>query len=149
MFRIFGLLSLILYFKSVPNIICIDPQYLLDMLSNMTSVSFTCHPCLLPGVQHQLMMKGTFNDLLLDELKSLNLFNPSLRNMIFWDWWLIFVLLHLYICTCTSHTEYFIPVVLPEKEKDREKLRSDFVEPFLIKFDIGLVPQVNRMRVSC
>ena len=133
-------LSLILYFKSLPNVIFIDPQYLLDMLSNMISVSFIRHSYLPPGVQDQLKTKGIFKDTLLDELKSIK-FVPSL----FEKQDFLRLLTDLCIVAPTSYTEYFIPVVLPEKEKDREKLKHGIVEPLLIKFDIGVVPQVNQM----
>ena len=141
-------LSLILYFKCLPNVIFTDPQYLLDMLSNVISVSFISHSYLSPGVQHQLKMKGTFNNLLLDELKSL-IFVPSLFEKHDFLTLLTDLCIVAPMNACTSQTDYFIPVVLPEKEKDREELKSDIVEPFLIKFDIGVVPQVNEMRVIC
>ena len=141
-------LSLILYFKCLPNVIFTDPQYLLDMLSNVISVSFICHSYLSPGVHHQLKTKGIFNNLLLDELKSL-IFVPSLFEKQDFLTLLTDLCIVAPMNACTSHTDYFIPVVLPEKEKDREELKSGIVEPFLIKFDIGVVPQVNELRVIC
>ena len=138
-------LSLILYFKCLPNVIFTDPQYLLDMLSNVISVSFIPHDYLSPGVQHQLKTKGTFNDSL---LKSLN-FVPSLFEKHHFLTLLTDLCIVAPMNACTSQTDYFIPVVLPEKEKDREELKDDIVEPFLIKFDIGVVPQVSEMRVIC
>ena len=139
-------LSLILYFKSLPNVVFTDPQYLLDMLSNMISVSFIRHSYLPPGVQDQLKTKGIFKDTLLDQLKSIR-FVPSLFDKHDFLRLLADLCIVAPTCTCTSYTEYFIPVVLPEKEKDREELKSSVVEPLLIKFDIGVVPQVNQIRV--
>ena len=139
-------LSLILYFKSLPNVIFTDPQYLLDTLSNMISVSFIRHSYLAPGVQDLLKTKGIFKDSLLDELKSIK-FVPSLFDKHEFLRLLTDLCIVAPTCTCTSYTEYFIPVVLPEKEKDREELKSSVVEPLLIKFDIGVVPQVNQIRV--
>ena len=138
-------LSLILYFKSLPNVIFTDPQYLLDILSNVISVSFIPHCYLPPGVQDRLKTKGIFKDTLLDELKSIR-FVPSLFEKHDFLRLLTDLCIVAPTYTCTSYMEYFIPVVLPEKEKDREELKHGIVEPLLIKFDIGVVPQVNQMR---
>ena len=69
--KYFDSLSLVLYFPNVlDQDIFTNPQYLLDMLSSLISISFVKYH-LPSGVQRKLRQKGTFKDSLLDELTTL------------------------------------------------------------------------------
>ena len=182
--KYFDSLSLILYFPNIlDQVIFTNPQYLLDMLSTLISISFVnCY--LPPGVQSQLQQKGIFEDSLLDELATLtykdlltdeviseDLTSDELINLtykklltdetiledlqdeqamtpkfvppLFTKKEFLKLLIYLRIIAPISSTEYFIPAVLPVKEKKRAKLPSSDTEPLVLHFKCGVVPQVR------
>ena len=139
--KYFDSLSLVLYFpKVLPNVIFSDFQYLLDMLSNLISISFVNYS-LTPGAQIKLRDEGIFEESLLDELPTLKFVPLHFTKTEF-----LKLLKYLCIVAPISSTLYFIPVVLPVKEKKKEKLKNDniYIEPMIIKFQNGVVPQVNK-----
>ena len=137
--KYFDSLSLVLYFpKVLPNVIFSDFQYLLDMLSNLISISFVNYS-LTPGAQIKLRDEGIFEDSLLDELPTLNFVPLHFTKTEF-----LKLLKYLCIIAPISSTQYFIPVVLSVKEKKKEKLKNDDIEPMIVKFQNGVVPQVNK-----
>ena len=137
--KYFDSLSLVLYFpKVLPNVIFSDFQYLLDMLSNLISISFVNYS-LTPGAQIKLRDEGIFEDSLLDELPMLNFVPLHFTKTEF-----LKLLKYLCIVAPISPTQYFIPVVLSVKEKKKEKLKNDDIEPMIVKFQNGVVPQVNK-----
>ena len=182
--KYFDSLSLVLYFPNVlDQVIFTNPQYLLDMLSTLISISFV--NCYLPsGVQSQLQQKGIFEDSLLDELatltykdlltdevisedltsvelinltyKKLSTDEPILEDLReeqattpkfvpphFTKEDFLKLLIYLRIVAPISSTEYFIPAVLPVKEKKRAELPSSDTEPLILWFKCGVVPQVR------
>ena len=155
-------LSLVLYFPQVLHqVIFTNPQYLLDMLSALISISFVkCY--LPPGIQSQLREKGIFEDTLLDELATLTcedllsdeliLENSSLGKAattmsfappLFTKKEFLKLLIYLRIVAPISSTSYFIPVVLPVKEKTKKDLPNSDIEPMILQFKCRVVPQVR------
>ena len=182
--KYFDSLSLVLYFPNVlDQVIFTNPQYLLNMLSTLISISFV--NCYLPsGVQSQLQQKGIFEDSLLDELatltykdlltnevisedltsvelinltyKKLSTDEPILEDLQeeqamtpkfvpphFTKEDFLKLLIYLRIVAPISSTEYFIPAVLPVKEKKRAELPNSDTEPLILRFKCGVVPQVR------
>ena len=182
--KYFDSLSLVLYFPNVlDQVIFTNPQYLLDILSTLISISFV--NCYLPsGVQSLLQQKGIFEDSLLDELPTLtykdlltdeviskDLTSDELKNLtyktlltdepiledlqdeqpttpsfvppLFTKNDFLKLLVYLRIAARISSTEYFIPAVLPVKEKKRAELPNSDTEPLILHFKCGVVPQVR------
>ena len=159
--KYFDSLSLVLYFPNVlDQVIFTNPQYLLDILSTLISISFV--NCYLPsGVQSQLQEKGIFEDSLLEELatltyKDLLTDEPILEDLqdeqpttpnfvppLFTKKEFLKLLIYLHIVAPISSTEYFIPAVLPVKEKKRADLPNSDTEPVVLHFKCGVVPQVR------
>ena len=149
--KYFDSLSLVLYFPNVlDQVIFINPQYLLDVLSTLISISFAnCY--LFHGVQCQLRKKGIFKDSLLDELATLTYKDlrdeqpttPKFDSPHFTKEDFLKLLVYLCIIAPISSTEYFIPTVLPVKEKNRAELPSSDTEPLILHFKCRVVPQVR------
>ena len=149
--KYFDSLSLVLYFPNVlEQVIFTNPQYLLDMLSTLISISFVNYH-LPPGVQRKLQQKGIFEDSLLDELANLTYKNSRDEQTItqnfvpplFTKKEFLKLLMYFRIVARISLTEYFIPTVLPVKEKKRTELPSSDTEPLVLHFKCGVVPQVR------
>ena len=159
--KYFDSLSLVLYFPNVlDQVIFTNPQYLLDILSTLISISFVNY-YLPPGVQSQLQEKGIFEDSLLDELATLTYKDiltdepiledlqdeqPTTPNFVpplFTKKEFLKLLIYLHIVAPISSTEYFIPAVLPVKEKKRADLPNSDIEPLVLHFTCGVVPQVR------
>ena len=149
--KYFDSLSLVLYFPNVlDQVIFTNPQYLLDILSTLISISFVNYH-LSRGVQRKLRQKGIFEESLLDKLATLTRkdlqdeqpttlkFDPphfTKENF-------LKLLVYLRIVAPISSTKYFIPTVLPVKEKNRAELPSSGTEPLVLHFKCGVVPQVR------
>ena len=149
--KYFDSLSLVLYFPSVlDQVIFTNPQYLLDMLSSLISVSFVNYH-LPPGIQRKLRQKGTFKDSLLDELATLTYKDlhdkqpttPKFVPPLFTKKKFLKLLTYLRIIAPISSTEYFIPTVLPVEEKKRTELPNSKIEPLVLQLKCGVVPQVR------
>ena len=151
--KYFDSLSLVLYFPNVlDQVIFTNPQYLLDMLSTLISISFVSYRLHhLRGVQRKLRQKGIFKDSLLDELATLTYKDsrdeqPTSLNFVpplFTKKEFLKLLMYLRIVAPITSTEYFIPTVLPVKEKKREELPNNNTEPLVLQFKCGVVPQVR------
>ena len=136
-------LTLFLHVPAVDHIIFTNPQYILDIISEVVSVSFIEYSGtpLPPGIQSSLRDKGQFNESLLDVLQ-LPFDPPHFTKEHF---------LTLLIYTCViAHIEggnYFIPIVLPTcqltyEEKDQYR---QCCEPLIMKFECSIVPQVSHI----
>ena len=149
--KYFDSLSLVLYFPNIlDQVIFTNPQYLLDMLSTLISISFVNY-YLPSGVQRKLQQKGIFEDSLLDKLPTLTYKNsrdeqpitPNFVPQLFTKKEFLKLLIYLCIVAPISSTEYFIPTVLPVKEKKRAELPNSDTEPMVLHFKCRVVPQVR------
>ena len=136
-------LTLFLHVPAVPHVIFTNPQYILDIISEVVSVSFIKYSGtpLPPGIQSSLRDKGQFNESLLDVLQ-LPFDPPHFTKEHF---------LTLLIYTCViAHIEggnYFIPIVLPTRQltyEEKDQYRQ-CCEPLIMKFECNIVPQVSHM----
>ena len=95
--------------------------------------------------------KGTFKDSLLDELATLTYKDsqdeqpttPKFVPPLFTKKEFLKLLMYLRIVAPISSTEYFIPTVLPVEEKKRVELPNSDIEPLVLHFQCGVVPQVR------
>ena len=145
-------MALFLYFPAVlPDIIFTNPQYLLDMLSGLISVSFVESlrdilqegQSLLPDTLKMFRTKGMFDDSFLDKL-SLPFVSELFTKIEF-----LKLLQHLCIIaplsTSDSFKSFFMPVVLPPNQVS-ENIMSGFTtacDPMIIAFKSKVVPQVR------
>ena len=136
-------LTLFLHVPAVPHVIFTNPQYILDIISEVVSVSFIEYSGtpLPPGIQSSLRDKGQFNESLLDVLQ-LPFDPPHFTKEHF---------LTLLIYTCViSRIEggnYFIPIVLPTRRltyEEKDQYRQ-CCEPLIMKFECNIVPQVSHI----
>ena len=134
-------LTLFLHVPAAFHIIFTNPQYILDIISEVVSVSFIEYSGtpLPPGIQSSLRDKGQFNESLLDVLQ-LPFDPPHFTKEHF---------LTLLIYTCViAHIEggnYFIPIVLPTRQltyEEKDQYRQ-CCEPLIMKFECNIVPQVS------
>ena len=146
-------MALFLYFPLVlPNIIFTNPQYLLDMLSALISVSFVNSlgdilqesQSLLPDSLKMFRNKGVFDDLFLDKLCF-----PFVSEL-FTKTELLKLLQHLCIIaplsTSNSFKRFFMPVVLPPNQVT-ENIVAGFTttcDPMIIAFESKVIPQVRK-----
>ena len=145
-------MALFLYFPAVlPNIIFTNPQYLLDMLSVLISVSFVESlgdilqegQSLLPDTLKTFRNKGVFDESFLDKLCL-----PFVSEL-FTKTELLKLLQYLCIIaplsTSDSLNHFFMPVVLPPNQV-MENIVAGFTsacDPMIIAFESKVVPQVR------
>ena len=141
-------LSVFLHFETCPDIIFTNPQYFLNVLSSIISISFVDFPqkllnkgkILPPDAHRKLQKEGLFTDDLLD-LISIP-FSPLFKKV---D--LLCLLSHLCIVARVQRdnlTYYFMPCALRPKQltyQERKKYCKT-CEPLLLSFQCGVVPQV-------
>ena len=143
--------SFLFFPKVLPNIVFTDPQFLLEVLSCLISVSFVdLTEEILPGgcsisqeTQQLLRKDGIFEDSLLDDL-SLPFVPPLFTKEDF-----LKLLCSLCIIAPLSDPEacpnrYFLPIVLPPSQlTDEDKLIfATSCDPMIIEFSGRIVPQV-------
>ena len=144
-------MALFLYFPVLPHVIFTNPQYLLDILSDLIRVSFvhSLEDILLegqslpPDTQEIFCTKGVFDDSLLDKLSL-----PFVSKL-FTKIELLKLLQYLCIIaplfTSDSLNRYFMPVVLPPNQVE-DNLVAMFTtecDPMIIAFESKVVPQVR------
>ena len=129
--------------EAVPHVIFTNPQYILDIISEIVSISFIEYSGtpLPPGIQSSLRDKGQFNESLLDVLQLP--FDPPHFTKEH------FLTLLIYTCVIAriEGGNYFIPIVLPTcqltyEEKDQYR---QCCEPLIMKFECNIVPQVSHI----
>ena len=143
--------SFLFFPRVLPNVVFTDPQFLLDMLSCLISVSFVdLMEEIVPGgysispeTQRLLREDGIFEDSLLDDL-SLPFVPPLFTKDDF-----LKLLCSLCIIAPLSTPEdspnrYFLPIVLPPSQlTDEDKLIfATSCDPMIIEFSGRVVPQV-------
>ena len=136
-------LTLFLHVPAVPHVIFTNPQYILDIISKVVSVSFIEYSGtpLPPGIQSSLRDKGQFNESLLDVLQLP--FDPPHFTKEH------FLTLLMYTCVIARIEGgiYFIPVVLPTRQltyEEKDQYRQ-CCEPLIMKFECNIVPQVSHI----
>ena len=136
-------LTLFLHVPAVPHIIFTNPQYILDIISEVVSVSFIEYSGtpLPPGIQSSLRDKGQFNESLLDVLQLP--FDPPHFTKEH------FLTLLIYTCVIAriEGGNYFIPIVLPTRQltyEEKDQYRK-CCEPLIMKFECNIVPQVSHV----
>ena len=125
--------------EAVPHVIFTNPQYILDIISEVVSVSFIDTP-LPPGIQASLHDKGQFNESLLNVLQLP--FDPPHFTKEH------FLTLLIYTCVIAriEGGNYFIPIVLPTRQLTYEKDQyRKCCEPLIMKFECNIVPQVSHI----
>ena len=136
-------LTLFLHVPAVPHVIFTNPQYILDIISEVVSVSFIEYSGtpLPPGIQSSLRDKGQFNESLLDVLQLP--FDPPHFTKEH------FLTLLIYTCVIAriEGGNYFIPIVLPTRQltyEEKDQYRQ-CCEPLIMKFECNIVPQVSHI----
>ena len=136
-------LTLFLHVPAVFHIIFTNPQYILDIISDIVSVSFIEYSGtpLPPGIQSSLRDKGQFNESLLDNLQLP--FDPPHFTKEH------FLTLLIYTCVIAriEGGNYFIPIVLPTRQltyEEKDQYRQ-CCEPLIMKFECNIVPQVSHI----
>ena len=136
-------LTLFLHVPAVPHVIFTNPQYILDIISEVVSVSFIEYSGtpLPPGIQSSLCDKGQFNESLLDVLQLP--FDPPHFTKEH------FLTLLIYTCVIAriEGGNYFIPIVLPTRQltyEEKDQYRQ-CCEPLIMKFECNIVPQVSHI----
>ena len=129
--------------EAVPHVIFTNPQYILDIISEVVSVSFIEYSGtpLPPGIQSSLRDKGQFNESLLDVLQ-LSFDPPHFTKE-------HFLTLLIYTCVIAriEGGNYFIPIVLPTRQltyEEKDQYRQ-CCEPLIMKFECNIVPQVSHI----
>ena len=129
--------------EAVPHVIFTNPQYILDLISEVVSVSFIEYSGtpLPPGIQSSLRDKGQFNESLLDVLQLP--FDPPHFTKEH------FLILLIYTCVIAriEGGNYFIPIVLPTRQltyEEKDQYRQ-CCEPLIMKFECNIVPQVSHI----
>ena len=136
-------LTLFLHVPAVPHVIFTNPQYILDIISEVVSVSFIEYSGtpLPPGIQSSLRDKGQFNGSLLDVLQlPFNL--PHFTKDHF-----LTLLIYTCVIACIEGGNYFIPIVLPTRQltyEEKDQYRQ-CCEPLIMKFECNIVPQVSHI----
>ena len=143
--------SFLFFPKVLPNIVFTDPQFLLDMLSCLISVSFVdLTEEILPGgcsispeTQRLLREDGIFEDSLLDDL-SLSFVPPLFTKEDFLKLLCSLCIIAPLSAPEASLNHYFIPIVLPPSQlTDEDKLIfATSCDPMIIEFSGRVVPQV-------
>ena len=141
-------LSVFLHFETCPDIIFTNPQYFLNVLSSIISISFVDFPqkllnkgkILPPDAHRKLQKEGLFTDDLLDLINIP--FSPLFKKV---D--LLCLLCHLCIIARVQRdnlTYYFMPCALCPKQLtyQEKKKYCKTCEPLLLMFQCGVVPQV-------
>ena len=136
-------LTLFLHVPAVHHVIFTNPQYILDLISEVVSVSFIKYSGtpLPPGIQSSLRDKGQFNESLLDVLQLP--FDPPHFTKEH------FLTLLIYTCVIAriEGGNYFIPIVLPTRQltyEEKDQYRQ-CCEPLIMKFECNIVPQVGHI----
>ena len=136
-------LTLFLHVPAVPHVIFTNPQYILDIISEVVSVSFIEYSGtpLPSGIQSSLRDKGQFNESLLDVLQ-LPFDPPHFTKEHF-----LTLLIYTCVIAYIEGGNYFIPIVLPTcqltyEEKDQYR---KCCEPLIMKFECNIVPQVSHI----
>ena len=144
-------LTLCLHYKKLlPNVIFTNPQYLVDLLSNVIRVSFIDRLDDILPVTHSLMSEsqqllredGIFAESLLDSLCLTfvaGLFDKA-------DFLKLLQYLHIIapLQSTDSINRYFFPVVLPPHQLTNEEkvVFKESCEPLVVTFDNKIVPKV-------
>ena len=131
--------------EAVPHVIFTNSQYILDLISEVVSVSFIKYSGtpLPPGIQSSLRDKGQFNESLLDVLQ-LPFDPPHFTKEHF-----LTLLIYTCIIACIEGGNYFIPIVLPTRQltyEEKDQYRQ-CCEPLIMKFECNIVPQVSHNTV--
>ena len=129
--------------EAVPHIIFTNPQYILDIISEVVSVSFIEYSgTTLPrGTVSSLRDKGQFNESLLDVLQ-LPFDPPHFTKEHF-----LTLLIYTCVIACIEGGNYFIPIVLPTRQltyEEKDQYRQ-CCEPLIMKFKCDIVPQVSHI----
>ena len=139
-------LTTFLYFpEAIPNVLFTNPQYLLDMVSTLISVSFVKYSHTLkegyslpPDAHRRLRQEGLFDRDLLQRIKFDFVFE------VFMEEHFLALLTHLCIASPVLHDSYFMPCVLPATQLskwDKAKFCKT-CDPLLVLFRSGVIPQV-------
>ena len=136
-------LTLFLHVPAVPHVIFTNPQYILDIISEVVSVSFIEYSGtpLPPGIQSSLRDKGQFNESLLDVLQ-LPFDPPHFTKEHF-----LTLLIYTCVIACIEGGNYFIPIVLPTRQltyEEKDQYRQ-CCESLIMKFECNIVPQVSHI----
>ena len=138
-------LTFFLHVPAVHHVIFTNPQYILDIISEVVSVSFIEYSGtpLPPGTVSLLRHKGLFNKSLLDVLQ-LPFHPPHFTKE-------HFLTLLTYTCVIAriEGGNYFIPIVLPTRQltyEEKDQYRQ-CCEPLIMKFNCNIVPQVSNILV--
>ena len=136
-------LTLFLHVPAVSHVIFTNPQYILDIISEVVSVSFIEYSGtpLPPGIQSSLRDKGQFNKSLLDVLQ-LPFDPPHFTKEHF-----LTLLIYTCVIACIEGGNYFIPIVLPTRQltyEEKDQYRQ-CCEPLIMKFECNIVPQVSHI----
>ena len=140
--KFFDSLNLYLYFadfQPLQHVVFTNPQYLLELLSQVIQVSFVNQPSIPTSACRTLRDTGIFDDSLLDQL-NLQFVLPHFTKEHF-----LRLLKFTRIIASVSSTEYFLPVALPPDELSLDEKRK-FIhtcDPLFVKFNCNIVPQVN------
>ena len=144
--------NLIIYFSNVLNhVIFTNPQYLIDMVSKLISVSFVrndriarrLYQGLHANQYRSLRQYGLFDKTLLDQI------NLPFHESLFTKDHFLQLLQHLLLISPVQHqstesTQYFMPLVLPfdSVSDDVKSDHMDKCQPIIILFKEQIVPQV-------
>ena len=148
--------NLIIYFSKVLNhIIFTNPQYLIDMVSKLISVSFVrneriarrLYQGLHANQYRSLRQDGLFDDTLLDQINlpfHENLFTKEHFLQLLQNLLLISPVQHQSLCQSRKSTQYFMPLVLPfvSVSDDVKCNHVKTCQPIIILFKKEIVPQV-------
>ena len=146
-------LTTFLYFpKAIPHLLFTNPQYLLDMVSTLISVSFVEYSHTLkegyslpPDAHRRLRQEGVF------DREMLECINFDYVYGIFMEEHFLALLAHLCIASPVLHDSYFMPCVLPAthlSEEDKAKFCKT-CDPLLVLFKSGVIPQVYMHFIFC
>ena len=145
-------MTLCLYYKKVlPNVIFTNPQYLLDIVSDIVRTSFISSleevlpegQSLSPDDQQLLRKDGVFDDSLLDTLGLP--FVPSLFTKYDFLKLLQYIKVIASINSSDPVRRYFMPVVLSTDTltEEQKQVFSTCIEPLVITFNSKVVLQVS------
>ena len=148
--------NLIIYFSNVLNhVIFTNPQYLIDMVSKLISVSFVrddriarrLYQGLHANQYRSLRQDGLFDKSLLDQINlpfHESLFTKEHLLQLLQRLLLISPVQHQGLCQSRESTQYFMPLVLPSVSvsDDVKCNHMKTCQPIIILFKKEIVPQV-------
>ena len=148
--------NLIIYFSNVlNNVIFTNPQFLIDMVSKLISVSFVRNDRIARRLYHglhanqyrSLRQDGLFDETLLDQINlpfHETLFTKEHFLQLLQHLLLISPVQHQSLCQSRETTQYFMPLVLPSVSVSYDVKCSHMktCQPIIILFKKEIVPQV-------